>query len=112
MLRQCAWTPATPVWVTIGAWVDSASASKKPLRLMCARSTTTPQRFISRTTSRPIGVSPRLPSAPLPLAGAPSALALKCRSPIARTPRFAKYSTLAGSASSAWPPSMPPIAAS
>src|SRR5690606_40896880 len=55
-LRQCLWTPFTPVWVTIsgseGSW--TATASQKPARLMCARSTR--MRFSSsRSEERRVG---------------------------------------------------------
>ena len=60
------WTPATPVWVTIGGAVVSASASKKPLRLMCARSTKTFFSLRRLTYSSPKLESPSLPAASAP----------------------------------------------
>src|SRR3569623_2746473 len=73
MLRQCSCTPSTPVCETIGGTVASSIASMNPRLLMCARSTITPQRSHSRTTSRPNAVSPSLGSEPRPFAGLPIA---------------------------------------
>ena len=102
-LRALSATPRTPVCDATTGRVAIARTSSIVAADACATSTSIPRASIRSTISRPASVSPPFS---MPCADPPNALSKKWLGDIIRKPASATTSTLAGSSSSAWAPSI------
>ena len=102
-LRALSQTPRTPVCDATTGRVATASASSIVAAEAWATSRITPRASMRRIMSRPSSVRPPWAR---PWALPPKAVSKKCDGEIIRIPASATTSTLAGSSSSAWAPSI------